>query len=77
MLFQVIPEDKRNPEYFTISATGVVHICPGQPCEYMSLAEWMHQSLMYSVLTSMSFFKFYIHRKVTESARAHTYYSSY
>ena len=36
MLFQVIPEDKRNPEYFTISATGVVHICPGQPCEYMS-----------------------------------------
>jgi dynein heavy chain len=64
-------------EHFTISATGVVYICPGQQCEYMSLAEWMHQSLLYSVLTSMNFFKFYIHRKVFSRWRAHARYTVY
>jgi dynein heavy chain len=60
----VVPEDQINVEYFTISTNGIVYICPGQLSEYISLMEWMHQSLMYSVLTSMTFFKYYIHRKV-------------
>ena len=74
---EVVPEDRRNPEYFTISATGVVHVCPGQPCEYMSLAEWMHQSLMYSVLTSMNFFKFYLNRKVFARWSQNSRYATY
>ncbi|CAJ1438174.1 unnamed protein product, partial [Effrenium voratum] len=27
-------------EHFTISATGVVHVCPGQQSEHMSLGDW-------------------------------------
>merc|ERR1719265_979844 len=30
-------------EHFTISATGVVYVCPGQQSEYMPLANWMHE----------------------------------
>jgi dynein heavy chain len=64
-------------EHFTISATGVVYVCPGQQSEYMSLGDWMHQCLMYSVLTSMNFFKFYIHGKVFSWWRLHTRYTVY
>ncbi len=36
----VVSEGQVNPEYFTVSATGVVHICPGQPSEQIPLAKW-------------------------------------
>merc|ERR1740129_1061794 len=64
-------------EHFTISATGVVYVCPGQQSEWMSLGDWMHQCLMYSVLTSMNFFKLYIHGKVFSRWRLHTRYPVY
>ncbi|CAE8716366.1 unnamed protein product, partial [Polarella glacialis] len=64
-------------EHFTISATGVVHVCPGQQSEHMSLGDWMHQCLMYSVLTSMNFFKYYIHGKVFTRWQQHTRFTVY
>jgi dynein heavy chain len=64
-------------EHFTISNKGVTHLCPGQQSEYMSLGDWMHQCLMYSVLTSMNFFKYYIHGKVYHRWRQHTRYTVY
>jgi hypothetical protein len=73
----VVPEDKIDPEYFTISATGVVHVCPGQPCEYMSLADWMNEWLMFSVLSAMNFWKFYIHRKVFSRWHRNSRYATY
>jgi hypothetical protein len=39
--------------------------------------EWMHQSLMYSVLTSMAFFKYYIHRKVFTEWQMNARYAVY
>lgn len=61
-------------EYFTISAQGVVHVSPDKgkrqakgdavPTEFLSLSEWMQQSTMFNVLTSMKFFKHYIIGKV-------------
>lgn len=64
-------------EYFTISAQGVVHVTqdPGRrgapqepggfaPTEFLSLSEWMQQSTMFNVLTSMKFFKHYLIGKV-------------
>jgi dynein heavy chain len=65
-------------EYFTISAQGVVHVSqpeahrrgalqdgPGfAPTEFLSLSEWMQQSTMFNVLTSMKFFKHYLIGKV-------------
>jgi hypothetical protein len=32
-----VADDEVNPEYFTISASGIVHICPGQLAESISL----------------------------------------
>lgn len=43
--------------YFTISPTGVVHFPLDQPSEQIGLARWLHQSLLFSVLSSMSLFK--------------------
>lgn len=34
------------------------------PTEFLSLSEWMQQSTMFNVLTSMKFFKHYIIGKV-------------
>eukprot|EP00971_Amphidinium_carterae_P285136 5660124-Amphidinium_carterae.1 len=71
------PQTVQLAEHFTISATGVVHVRKGQPSEYMSLGDWMHQCLMYSVLTSMNFFKFYLHGKVFKRWREHTRYTTF
>jgi len=59
----VVSKSDTNPEYFTMSATGVVHICPGQPTEYMSLSEWMKESTMFNVLRRIRFFKYYLVHK--------------
>lgn len=64
-------------EHFTISATGVVHVCPDQQSEHMSLGDWMHQCLMYNVLTSMNFFKYYIHGKVFGRWKQHSRFTTY
>jgi len=37
----VVPEEDIDPEHFTISAKGVVHVCPGEPSEFLTLSEWM------------------------------------
>jgi len=71
-----LDEKKLTPEYFTISAQGVVHICPNRergrkisvkemvPIEFFSLSDWMHQTTMFNVLTSMKFFKHYLIGKI-------------
>lgn len=69
-----IDEKELRDEYFTVSAQGVVHICPikgkkvskfdAVPTEFFSLSDWMQQSTMFNVLTSMKFFKHYLIGKV-------------
>lgn len=64
-------------EYYTISAQGVVQVFQSHedrrhgndlntrtPTEFLSLSEWMSQSTMFSVLTSMKFFKHYLIGKI-------------
>jgi hypothetical protein len=57
---QVVPRKELEPEYFTISSTGVVHVQPDQPSEFISLADWMHQSTVFNVLRSIPYFKHYL-----------------
>ena len=52
-----------SPEYFTMSATGVVHVQPDQPTEYMSVSDWMKESTMFGVLRHLRLFKYYIVHK--------------
>lgn len=56
----VVDQDKVQPEHFTMSAKGVVHVCPNQPSEFVPLSEWMRESTLFNVLTSMKFFKYYL-----------------
>ncbi|OQS02753.1 dynein heavy chain, partial [Thraustotheca clavata] len=51
------------PEHFTMSASGLVHISPGSPSEFIALAEWMRQSTLFNVLTSLRFYKYYLVNK--------------
>lgn len=64
----VVPEKEIHAEYFTISAQGVVHVMPknsdGSATTFYSLADWMHQSKMFNLLTSMKFFKHYLIGKI-------------
>ena len=73
----IVPEGKVNPEYFTISASGIVKVKPGELSEYISLVDWMHQSLMFRVLTSMTFFRCYIHRKMFDQWLINSRYEVY
>jgi len=79
-LVKVDEDDEKalEDEYFTISAQGVVQVQQVQdkygrrahqeggfaPTEFLSLSEWMQQSTMFNVLTSMKFFKHYLIGKV-------------
>ena len=71
---EVMHDDKLlNDEYFTVSNKGVVQIVQSAnrrlkvmrkgkptPTEFFQLHEWMRQSTMFNVLTSMKFFKHYL-----------------
>jgi dynein heavy chain len=75
----VVKEKQLEDEYFTISSHGVVHVCPDKtkrqrmldssipepiPTEFFSLSDWMHQSTLFNILSSMKFFKHYLIGKV-------------
>ena len=86
-LVTVRDEKALNPEYFTISAQGVVHVCPEKgkkyskhdavPTEFFSLSDWMQQSTMFNVLSSMKFFKHYLNGKVFNLWKGNVRYKMY
>ncbi|ESL05658.1 dynein heavy chain [Trypanosoma rangeli SC58] len=47
-------------EHYIMSATGVVHVRPGQPSEVVSLAQWMRESSLFDVLRRIHFFRTYL-----------------
>lgn len=73
----VVPYSQVNPEHFTISATSVMHICPGKPSECIRQDEWMRQAFVHSVLRSLPFFKTFVVRKVlslwSHASRRHVF----
>ncbi|CAD7972922.1 unnamed protein product [Amoebophrya sp. A25] len=72
-----VPEKKVNGEYFTISPTGIVHCQPGQASEYLSIPEWISESLTYNVLASMNTFKNYAASKIFGTWRKNARYDVY
>jgi len=81
-------DKKLRDEYYTISAQGVVQVFQsaterGQdlsnrtPTEFLSLSEWMSQSTMFNVLTSMKFFKHYLIGKVFRLWKGNVRYRTY
>ncbi len=74
---EVVPRKKTNPEYFTISASGVVHIQPGEPTEFVSLMDWTHQTATFTVLRSFRFFKHFLGAKMFRMWRSNVRYKLY
>jgi len=70
----VVPRKKVKSEYFTISASGVVHIQPDEASEVTPLAEWSHQSAMFNVLRKIRAFKHYLDAKMFRQWRANVRY---
>lgn len=57
----VVPHDKVEPEHWTMSSAGVVHIEPGGgEGEFMQLGEWMRLASVYGILRKLRFFKHFL-----------------
>ncbi|DBA02677.1 TPA: hypothetical protein N0F65_010502 [Lagenidium giganteum] len=59
----VVAQEDIDDEHFTMSSSGLVHMSPGNPSEFIALAEWMRQSTLFNVLTSFRYFKYYLVNK--------------
>jgi len=87
----VVEEDEKklDREYYTISAQGVVLVQNDRkrrkagakanpaPTEFLTLSDWMQQSTMFNVLTSMKFFKYYLITKVFSLWKGNVRYRTY
>eukprot|EP00736_Rhodelphis_marinus_P004047 Rmarinus@m.11564 len=73
----VVPREEVEPDHFTMSASGLVNVKPGQPTEFIPLAEWMRQSSMFNNLTSIRFFKHYIVAKAFRTWRSNVRFKLY
>ncbi|KAK1941294.1 Dynein heavy chain domain-containing protein 1 [Phytophthora citrophthora] len=74
----VVAQDDVTPnEHFTMSSSGLVHVSVGSPSEFIALAEWMRQSTMFNVLTSLRFFRHYLVNKAFSLWCANVRYKLY
>lgn len=73
----IVPQHKAKPEHFTISANGVLHVCPGEMSECASLSQWIHHGMMFSVLKSMPFFKHFAYQKNFQHWKANARYEAF
>ena len=74
---QVVNEDEVEAEHFTMSAQGVVHICPGTPSEFFSLSEWSRHASLFAVIRNINFFRSYLARKAYDSWAAFARFARY
>ena len=59
IISKIAPED----EYYTMSATKVVHVRPNYPTETYTLSEWQLQSVQLKMLATLPFFRQFLLRK--------------
>ncbi|CAG9462898.1 unnamed protein product [Pedinophyceae sp. YPF-701] len=57
---EVVRREDVGNQYYTISATGVMKIRRGVQSEFISLAEWIREKTLFSLLRNIPFFKHYI-----------------
>lgn len=57
----VSKEKLSKKEYFTVSATGVMHIKKGRDAhaEFTSLSDWVHEKIMFGLLKKLKFYRFF------------------
>ncbi len=73
----IVNRKQVEPEMFTISTTGVVHVQPNSPSEFISLADWMHEATSFNILRSIRFFRDYLIAKMFRLWRSNVRYRLY
>ena len=73
----IVPFTAVADEYFTISASGVVFISPGEPSEFLSLSEWMRDHAAFNICTGMRFFKYFLRLKMFQVWRQNVRFNRY
>lgn len=73
----VVPQKDAGPDHYVMSSKGIVHIEPGMPSEFSTLAEWMHDAASFNVCIAMRFFKQYLPRKIFGTWRANVRFQRY
>jgi len=73
----VVSRKKTGPEYFTMSAAGVTHICPNVPSQFIRLGEWWRQSSLFNTLRMIPFFKKYLQHKTYTLWNSNVRYRKY
>ncbi|KAG2451278.1 hypothetical protein HYH02_003884 [Chlamydomonas schloesseri] len=56
----VVRRQKIGPEYFTVSATGVMRIKRGVQAEFTPLAEWVREKTLFDLISAIGFFRNYL-----------------
>lgn len=54
------PTPPLDPEYFTVSPSGVLHVRKGEAAELTTLAAWTRERTLFTFLRRIPFFKNYI-----------------
>jgi dynein heavy chain len=58
----VVPRERLAlyPEYFTVSANGVMMVRRGVQAEFVPLASWVRQASLFDLVSNIGFFKNYV-----------------
>lgn len=64
-------------EHFIMSPAGLVHMKPGESSECIPLGTWMRESVMFSILRRIPFFRLYLYRKVITTWSENVRYALY
>ncbi len=56
----VTTREEAEHEYFTISATGVMHIKKGEQSTFTSLGDWMKDEAMFNLISKIKYFRTYL-----------------
>ena len=56
----VTTREEVGAEYFTISATGVMHIKKGEQSSFTSLGNWMKDEAMFNLISKIKYFRTYL-----------------
>ena len=62
----IVDRTEINPEHFTMSASGVVHIQPGFPSQFTQLGQWWRRSSLFNTLRAIPFFKNFLTAKTRQ-----------
>lgn len=73
----VVERTEIEPEHFTMSASGVVHIQPGLPSQFTPLGQWWRRSSLFNTLRSIPFFKNYMPAKTYQLWNQNVRYRKY